>query len=549
MREQLVELIRNALKQLGGPGDRESLEAVPVLFSIPKNEQYGDYATNVAMGLAKVLKRSPLQIAEDLVRRIPSPLPWLDRVEVAKPGFINFYLKDQAFQETLPLIIRAGASFGHASWGAGQKIQVEFVSANPTGPLHIGHGRGAALGGALANLLRATGHTVETEYYLNDVGTQMETLGRSIQIRARELTGEPVEFPENAYQGEYIKEIAREIIRGKKDWPQAELAFFSRQGREKILAGIKEDLETFGIPFDCWFSEESLYTQGLVDDLIREMEERGFFYREEGALWFKSSDFGDEKDRVVVRSNGAKTYFASDIVYHLQKFTRGFDRVIDIWGADHHGYVPRIKAALKSRQIDPERLTVVLVQLVNLLREGKPVAMSTRAGEFVTLREVIDEVGKDAARYIFLTRRSDSPLDFDLEVAKKQGLENPVYYVQYAHARVQSVLRVAEAQGLEGNPLAFNSLHRLALPEERALCRQLTEYPELIHQAAVNLEPHRLTAYLGELAGMFHHYYNQHRFIGDDPELTLARLLLTKATGLVIKNALHILGVEAPYKM
>ncbi|HSO71026.1 MAG TPA: arginine--tRNA ligase, partial [Thermodesulfobacteriota bacterium] len=489
MREQLVELIRKALQQIGGPGDRESLEAVPVLFSIPKNAQYGDYATNVAMGLAKVLKRSPLQIAEDLVRQIPSNLTWLDRVEVAKPGFINFYLKDQAFQETLPLIIRAGASFGQAAWGAGQKIQVEFVSANPTGPLHIGHGRGAALGGALANLLRATGHTVETEYYLNDVGTQMETLGRSIQTRARELIGEPVEFPENCYQGEYIKDIAREIIREKKDWPQADLAFFSQQGRKKILTGIKEDLDTFGIPFDCWFSEESLYTQGLVDDLIREMQDRGLFYQEAGALWFKSSAFGDEKDRVVIRSNGAKTYFASDITYHLQKFDRGFDRVIDIWGADHHGYVPRIKAALKSRQIDPERLTVVLVQLVNLLREGKPVAMSTRAGEFVTLREVINEVGKNAARYIFLTRRSDSPLDFDLEVAKKQGLENPVYYVQYAHARVQSVLRVAESQGLDGNPLGFNSLHRLDLPEERALCKQLTEYPEIILQAALNLEP------------------------------------------------------------
>jgi len=549
LREQLVEQIRNALKQVGGSEDSESLAAVPVLFSIPKNDQYGDYATNVAMGLAKVLKRSPLQIAEELVRQIPSGLSWLERVEVAKPGFINFYLKDQAFQGTLPLIIRAGASFGQATWGAGQKIQVEFVSANPTGPLHIGHGRGAALGGALANLLRATGHTVETEYYLNDVGTQMETLGRSIRTRARGLTGEPVEFPENGYQGEYIKEIARDIIREKKDWPQADLAFFSQQGREKILTGIKEDLDTFGIPFDCWFSEESLYTQGLVDELIREMQDRGLFYQEEGALWFKSSAFGDEKDRVVVRSNGAKTYFASDITYHLQKFNRGFDRVIDIWGADHHGYVPRIKAALKSRQIDPERLTVVLVQLVNLLREGKPVAMSTRAGEFVTLREVIDEVGKNAARYLFLTRRSDSPLDFDLEVAKKQGLENPVYYVQYAHARVQSVLRVAESQGLDGNPLGFNCLHRLELPEERDLCRQLTEYPEIIHQAALNLEPHRLTAYLGELAGMFHPYYNHQRFISDDQELTLARLLLAKATGWVIKNALSLLGVEAPDKM
>jgi arginyl-tRNA synthetase len=549
LREQLVALIRNALTLMEGAPDRESLAAFPVLVSTPKNAQYGDYATNVALGLAKVFKRPPLAIAEDLAGRIPTNLTWLERVEVAKPGFINFYLKDQAFHGTLLQVLRQGETYGRAAWGAGRKVQVEFVSANPTGPLHIGHGRGAALGGALANLLRATGHTVETEYYLNDVGTQMETLGRSLQTRALELAGQEISFPENGYRGDYIKDIAREIIEENPDWSQKDLAFFTKQGREKILKGIQEDLTAFGICFECWFSEESLYTSGLVDELIDRLRREGIFYEMDGALWFKSSAYGDEKDRVVVRSNGAKTYFASDIAYHQQKFGRGFDRVIDIWGADHHGYVPRLKAALKSLGLDAEKLTVVLVQLVNLLREGQPVAMSTRAGEFVTLRAVIDEVGKDAARYIFLTRRSDSPLDFDLEVAKKQSLENPVFYVQYAHARVQSVLRVAAGQELEAGPLSFNSLHLLTLPEERELCKTLTEYPEVVSGSAQALEPHRLTIYLGELAGLFHHYYNHNRVIGEDQELSLARLLLARVVGIVIKNALQLLGVDAPDKM
>jgi arginyl-tRNA synthetase len=549
LREQLVALIRNALPLLEGAGDPEALAAFPVLVSIPKNAQFGDYATNVALGLAKVLKRSPLQIAQDLAGRLPANLTWLERVEVAKPGFINFFLKDQAFHGTLLQIILRGEAYGRMDWGTGRKVQVEFVSANPTGPLHIGHGRGAALGGALAALLHATGHAVETEYYLNDMGTQMETLGRSIQARALEISGREITFPENGYRGDYISDIAREILQENPDALQEDLAFFSRRGQEKILQGIREDLAAFGIGFDHWFSETSLYSRGLVDALIERLRGSEIFYESEGALWFKSSAYGDEKDRVVVRSNGAKTYFASDMAYHLEKFGRGFDQVIDIWGADHHGYVPRLKAALKSLELDPEKLTVVLVQLVNLLREGQPVAMSTRAGEFVTLRAVIDEVGKDAARYTFLTRRSDSPLDFDLEVAKKQSLENPVFYVQYAHARVQSVLRVAAGLELEASPLSFNSLHLLTLPEERELCKTLTEYPEVVSAAAQALEPHRLTIYLGELAGLFHHYYNHNRFIGDDTELSLARLLLARAVGIVIKNALTLLGVDAPEKM
>ena len=549
MREQIVALIQKTLEAMMGSGWTAVSQDHPILLTIPKHEQYGDYATNLALGLAKVFKQPPLKIAEDLASRLPHPVTWLDRVEVAKPGFINFYLKDQAFHGALPRILDSREAYGRAVWGAGRRMQVEFVSANPTGPLHIGHGRGAALGGALANLLKTTGHAVETEYYLNDVGTQMETLGRSIQARALESLGREIQFPENGYRGDYIKDIAREIVQEESDWLQQDLSFFTRRGSEKILEGIRQDLSDFGIRFDYWFSEESLYAQGQVDGLIDRLRRRKIFYEQDGALWFRSSDYGDEKDRVVVRSNGAKTYFASDMAYHLEKFNRGFDRVIDIWGADHHGYVPRLKAALKSLDLDPDRLTVVLVQLVNLLREGRPVAMSTRAGEFVTLREVIAEVGKDAARYIFLTRRSDSPLDFDLEVAKKQGLENPVYYVQYAHARVQSILRVADTQDLGAGPLGFHHLDRLSLPEERGLCKALTEYPEVVSQSALALEPHRLTIYLAELAGRFHHYYNHHRIISDDQELSLARLTLVRAVGLVIQNALNLLGVDAPNQM
>jgi arginyl-tRNA synthetase len=552
VREKLSQLIQEASQKVLQSFSGNGVE-FPVVFSAPKNESYGDYATNLAMTMAKALKQSPMKIAESLTGHIPTDLNWLEKVEVVKPGFINFFLRGDAFRDILPLILDQKEAFGQSGWGQGEKIQIEFVSANPTGPLHIGHGRIAALGGVLTNLLKATGHEVSTEYYLNDLGTQMENLGRSIQARFKELRGEESLFPENGYKGEYIKEIAAEIIKENAGHPDDEshldLPFFSLFGRQAILKDIQKDLETFGIKFDHWFSEESLVHQGLVEDLIRAMKSKGLFYENEGALWFKSSSFGDEKDRVVVRANGALTYFASDMAYHLQKFKRGYDRLIDIWGADHHGYVPRLKAALQSLGLDSKALTVILVQLVTLIREGKPVAMSTRAGEFVTLREVLDEVGKDAARFIFLTRRSDSPLDFDLDLAKRQSNENPVYYVQYAHARVCSILAVARSQGFFVEDLDHHSLHRLTLPEERKLCKHLTEYPEEVSQAASKLEPHRLPFYLGELAAQFHHYYNHHRIIQEDQELTQARLILSQAIGMVIKNALNLLGVSAPQKM
>lgn len=552
MREVLTRLVEEAFRK-SGLGEASAMESPEILFSIPKNEAYGDYATNAALTLAKAIRQAPLKIAESLAAHLPSNVDWLERVEVVKPGFINFFLKDSAFQQILPVILRQGDGYGHRFQETDEKVQVEFVSANPTGPLHIGHGRGAALGGALVNLLKAVGCKVETEYYLNDLGTQMETLGLSIRARFRELRGEPSDFPENGYRGEYIREIAARLaseptVPVTRDLKE-EIAFFSRYGQEAILRCIQEDLEAFGISFDRWFSEASLVQEGRVRELLEELKAKDLVYLHDGALWFKSSSFGDEKDRVVVRANGALTYFASDMAYHRYKFQRGFHRLIDIWGADHHGYVPRLKAALHSMGYDPQALTVILVQLVTLIRDGKPVAMSTRAGEFITLREVLEEVGRDAARYIFLTRRSDSPLDFDLDLAKKQSNENPVYYVQYAHARACSVLSLAEEQGLSGKEVDEKILPRLSLPEERRLCKTLTEFPEEVRQAAEKLEPHRLPFYLGELAAQFHHYYNHHRILQEDRELARARLMLTQAVATVVRNALTLLGVSAPRKM
>ena len=553
MRDQLNKLIQEAIEETQGDYSGGPLLNSPIILSVPKNEDYGDYATNLAMLMAKVLKKSPMIIAESLAAKISTESGWLEKIEVVKPGFINFYLKDDALRNILPTILRQKNAFGQSRLGEGLKVQIEFVSANPTGPLHIGHGRGAALGGALTELLKATGHEVTTEYYLNDLGTQMETLGRSLQARFKELQGESSGFPENGYQGAYIKDIAaeikQEISSGALAGPVPDLSFFSQYGRTAILKDIQEDLKNFGIHFDSWFSEASLVNEGKVEALLQEMQDKGLLYQEGGATWFNSKSFGDEKDRVVVRANGALTYFASDMAYHLQKFSRGYHRLIDIWGADHHGYVPRLKAALQSLGRDPNDLTVILVQLVTLIREGKPVAMSTRAGEFITLKEVLNEVGRDAARYIFLTRRSDSPLDFDLDLAKKQSNENPVFYVQYAHARVCSVLGVAQSQGFNINDLDLKTIHRLTLPEERRICKHLMEYPEEVGQAAMKLEPHRLPFYLGELAAQFHYYYNQHRILLEDRELSQARLILSRAIGIVIKNALHLLGVSAPEKM
>ncbi|MEJ2671513.1 MAG: arginine--tRNA ligase [Deltaproteobacteria bacterium] len=519
----------------------------------PKHTDHGDLATNLALILAKQAKMPPRKVAEAIIKNLVAPEGMLQKVEIAGPGFINFFIADSYWYRVIPEIHRLGPAYGNSELGAGQKVQVEFVSANPTGPLHIGHGRGAALGDALANLLAATGHTVVREYYINDVGNQILTLGKSLYFRLRELAGEAVEFPEDGYQGDYMKDLARDYLtRGNAPPPaklqEDDLLRLGRYAADVILDEIKQDLIDFGVSFDRWFSETELYRQGLVDQSFALLQEHGWLYEADGALWFKAAQFGDEKDRVVKRSNGATTYFASDVAYHLHKFRQGFDLVVDIWGADHHGYVPRLKAAAQALDVTG-RLQVILVQLVSLLRQGEPVAMTTRGGTFVTLREVMDEVGKDAARFIFLSRRPDAHLEFDLEVAKQQSSENPVYYVQYAHARLASVFRQDAAQDLEMAAVDPARFSLLTLPEELTILKMLANYPELVEGAARNLEPHRLTYFLTELAAQLHSYYYKHRFISDDTGLTQARLGLVSCVKTVLAHGLGILGVEAPETM
>ncbi|MEK6654479.1 MAG: arginine--tRNA ligase, partial [Thermodesulfobacteriota bacterium] len=479
---------------------------------------------------------------------------FLEKIEIAGPGFMNFFIREGVLNRFLVDVEREGERYGSSDLGKGGRVQVEFVSANPTGPLHIGHARGAVVGDVMANILAAAGYRVFREYYINDTGNQMNNLGQSVFLRYRELLGEAAGFPEGCYRGDYIRDLAAELLKrdGKRylDMDAEEvIRLFTDYAGSAILGGIKEDLRAFGVVFDLYFSERELYREEGVGMLLQALQDKGFIYREGDALWFRTTAFGDEKDRVVIRQNGAPTYFAADIAYHRNKFLRGFETVIDIWGADHHGYIPRMSAAVQALGYEKEALKVILVQLVNLLREGKPVAMSTRSGEFVTLREVVDEVGKDAARYNFLMRRSDSHLDFDLELAKRQSNENPVYYVQYAHARICSIIRMVAERGIEMPAFGQADPGLLKLPEEIDLIKAITRFPEVVEGAARTLEPHRLTFYLNDLAAGFHSYYNKNKVISDDGVLTAARLFLVKSVLTVLKNALKMLGVSAPEKM
>ncbi len=529
----------------------ETLPAFDV--EAPRQADHGDLATNLALVLAKQAKLPPRKVAEAIINNLAAPEGMLDKVEMAGPGFINFFIADAFWYQVIIEIERVGRAYGDSDLGAGQKVQVEFVSANPTGPLHIGHGRGAALGDALANLLAATGHEVVREYYINDVGNQIFTLGKSLYFRLRELRGEVIEFPEDGYQGGYMKDLARKYLAEGRPVPpipaqEDDLKGLGRYAGDVILDEIKQDLDDFGVSFDTWFSETELYRQGLVEQSFALLKEHDYLYEADGALWFRATAFGDEKDRVVRRSNEAFTYFASDIAYHLYKFQQGYNLVVDIWGADHHGYVPRLQAAVQALGCEGQ-LKVILVQLVALLRAGEPVAMTTRGGTFVTLREVIDEVGKDAARFIFLTRRPDAQLEFDLEVAKQQSSDNPVYYVQYAHARLASVWRQAEALALNLTESDFALFPLLSAPEELTILKMLANYPELVEGAARNLEPHRITYYLTELAAQLHSYYYKHRFISEDANLSRARLWLVRGVKTVLAHGLQILGMEAPETM
>ncbi len=554
MKLKIKNLIRNAVKSAHQKGDLPSAEIVEAEVEEPKADSHGDFSTNIAMVMASAQKMPPRKIAQVITGHIQDPEGILEKTEIAGPGFINFFLKTSAWHAVLQKIHAADTRYGATDIGKGQKFQVEFVSSNPTGPLHVGHGRGAAVGDAVANILAFCGYDVEKEYYINDSGRQIHTLGRSVYLRYQEMLGQKVTFPDECYQGDYIRDLAAEIKMEQGDallsQPQEDaLMICARFAAAKILAGIREDLKTFGIEFDCWFSEQSLYDSGRVDQILDNFRNQGIIYEKDGALWFKTSDFGDEKDRVVVKNNGETTYFASDIAYHQDKYDRGFERVVDVWGADHHGYIPRMKAAVEACGHRRDQFDVILVQLVNLLRAGEPVAMSTRAGKFETLRDVIDDVGRDAARFIFLTRHFESALDFDLEVAKQKSNDNPVYYVQYVHARISSIVRKGKERGTPDVSWDDQAVARLEAPEEIDLIKSLARYPNVLAGSAKNMEPHRVTYYLMNLASAFHTYYNKHRVLSDDPQLQCGRLNLVLAVQKVIRNGLTLLGVSAPDKM
>ncbi|MBR9981816.1 MAG: arginine--tRNA ligase [Desulfatitalea sp.] len=554
MKSRIQTLIINAAREALAAGALTSNQFPDVLVEAPKSDSHGDFATNFAMLAAKTQKMAPRRIAEALVTHLGDGGGLLTRTEIAGPGFVNFFVRPTAWPALVSQVLDQDRAYGASAIGRGQKVQVEFVSANPTGPLHVGHGRGAAVGDSVARILAHCGFDVQREYYINDSGRQIETLGRSVYLRALELHGRPVDFPPDCYQGDYIRDLARELLATEgADLPSldeaAAVARCARFAADSITTGIRQDLVDFGVTYDRWFSEQSLYDSGQVEQCLAALKARGIVYLHEGAWWFKTTALGDEKDRVVVRQNGQTTYFASDIAYHIDKYQRGFDRVIDVWGADHHGYIARMTAAVEAAGQRRDQFQVILVQLVNLLRGGQPVAMSTRSGEFVTLKEVVDEVGADAARFIFLTRDYDSPLDFDLEVAKQKTNDNPVFYVQYVHARIASILRKAAEQGIDSVAWHDTAGERLVEAEEIQLIKALARYPEVVEMAAQALAPHRIPYYLMQLAALFHAYYNKHRVLTDDRDLTVGRLCLVLAVQKVIRNGLGLLAVSAPDQM
>jgi arginyl-tRNA synthetase len=545
-------------------------EAWPALtLDAPKRPEWGDLASTVAMSLASSEQRAPHDIAQIIVENIPGREQLFERVEIVRPGFLNLTVKPALWQEVLKEIESQGAAYGKADLGRGRRVLVEYVSANPTGPLHVGHGRGAAVGQAVARLLDAVGYEVAGEYYVNDAGRQMKLLGASVYARYQELSGRPVEFPEDGYHGVYITAVAERIKQQlgdtAKDQAPAELEEQCRMfAYREMLAQIREDLNLFGIEFQSWFSEASLLESKAVEQVLDELKSRGLLFEQEGAWWFRSSAFGDEKDRVVKKQDGEYTYLASDIAYHRDKLRRGYDLLIDVWGADHHGYIPRMQAVVQAYGHPKERLHVVLVQLVKLLRAGVEVKMSKRTGSFVTMREVIEEVGADAAKFFFLMRDSRTHLDFDLDLAKQRSADNPVYYVQYAHARISSLWRVAGTRGIDCPSAADADLSVLTDPDELGLIRKLSAYPDILQTSASAFEPHRMTYYLQQLAALLHTFYNKHRILppagiqeaGEaepveelTPKKTAARLVLMRGVQQVIRNGLSVLGISAPEQM
>ncbi len=566
MKEKLQALLKLSLESLV---KNDILTSAPAKIRIDhsKDKSQGDFASNVAMVLAKQAGCNPRELALKIINAIPED-NLIEKLEVAGPGFINFFLSNVANNQVVEQILEQGQRYGESSHGQGQRVLLEFVSANPTGPLHVGHGRGAAYGATVSNLLRAVGFEVENEYYVNDAGRQMDILATSVYLR---YVGAD-QFPDNGYQGDYIFDIAKKITGvekldiydgvyadekdgGDKEKHIDDLIANCKEALaddyqkifniaiESILSIIKTDLTEFGVDYDRWFSEQSLLDSGLSESTVKKLQDSGHIYKNKGALWFKTSEFGDEKDRVVVRDNGLHTYFASDIAYHLEKYQRGYDKIINIWGADHHGYIARVKASISALGYNPDQLEILLVQFANLYRDGKKVAMSTRSGSFVTLKELREEVGNDAARFFYVLRKSEQHMDFDLDLAKSKTNENPVYYIQYAHARICSVLK----QGSSSK--ATINLALLDKDEEQALIKQLNRYKDVVQSAAINYEPHVLAYYLRELSGDFHSYYNAHEFLVEDETLRTTRLYLIKAVKQILANGLKLLGVSAPETM
>ncbi|HEX9020116.1 MAG TPA: arginine--tRNA ligase [Nitrospirota bacterium] len=554
MKQTVTEILLQALTRAREKGELKLETSPAIALDTPREKSHGDLATTLAMTLARPESKPPRKIAEIIVANIQDEGGVIEKAEIAGPGFINFFLKQDHWKKTLFEIDAEGPQYGLSDIGKGDRVLVEFVSANPTGPLHVGHGRGAALGDALANLLAATGYDVSREFYINDAGRQIRLLALSVYSRYQQALGHDAPFPEDGYHGDYIEELAQEFIR-LRGGDYAQTPFdecadaFAAYGKDAMLADIRTDLEAFGVRFDTWFSEASLLAEGSVQRSLDELMESRNLYEQDGALWLRSTAYGDDKDRVVVKKDKSYTYLATDIAYHRNKLARGFKTLVNIWGADHHGYIPRVQAVIQAFGHPKDSLHVLLVQLVSILRHGQPVPMSKRAGTFVTLRDVVQDVGADAARYIFLTRRSDSHLDFDLDVAKEQSRENPVYYVQYAHARLASLFREAESRNIAVPKSDAVEPALLDLEEEQNIIKALAKYPEVIEEAALVYEPHRLTFYLQDLAGLLHNYYFKHRVITEDVKRTGAKLFLMKQVKTVIGSALKILGVNAPERM
>ena len=554
MKKAIKEIIECALDKAKHAGELELGDAPDIVVEKPKDEKMGDFACNIAMTLARSERKNPKVIAQIIERHIEKGTAGLDSVEIAGPGFLNLKMSRKFFLDRLADAVEQRNDFGKSNVGQGTKIMIEFVSANPTGPLHIGHGRGAAVGDALARILKKAGYDLKTEYYVNDVGNQMNILGRSTWLRYLELLGNDADFPEDHYRGEYIKDIAQLAIdqHGKKffDKPEGEcVPFFKELAKDNILEGIKKDLSNFRVTFDNWFSEQSLYKNNSVEGAIEWLRNEGHVYDKDGAVWLKSSAFDDDKDRVIVKKTGEKTYFCSDIAYHQNKIKRGFKKLINLMGADHHGYVPRMEAVLQAMGYDKNIFKILLIQFVSLLRGGEKVAMSTRSGEFETLSDVVNEVGVDAARYYFLMRSSDAHLDFDLELAKQETSENPVFYIQYAHARICSIFRGAEEKGIQFPGNGSNDLSLLVEEEEFSIIKAILAFPEVVEKSALALEVHRISHYLLDLVSRFHGYYSRHRVISDDVPLTLARLYLLDGLRITIRNGFDLMGISVPEKM